>query len=247
MIVSSNGLSVIVPAYNEEKNILKILQNLNEQTLSGFEVVVIDDGSQDNTASIVKNYTSSKYKLTLVQQQNMGAAQAREKAINAATSTYIAFVDCDDALSADALEQAIKPMLENDDIGISLFELIHTKSHVDLNRTSFKYYTDSTLIKGEDALTHCISSWGLHGFGIYKKKILTEAYNTYYKYNKDRINYINNDEIISRICFGMARLIFLSSGKYYFIHNLESTTRKVNINYYKVINNACYLKGYLAA
>ncbi|EOD3613628.1 glycosyltransferase family 2 protein, partial [Cronobacter sakazakii] len=58
MIVSSNGLSVIVPAYNEEKNILKILQNLNEQTLSGFEVVVIDDGSQDNTASIVKNYTS---------------------------------------------------------------------------------------------------------------------------------------------------------------------------------------------
>lgn len=246
MIISTNDISVIIPVYNEEKNIINILQSLEEQSLKGFNVIVIDDGSKDMTASLVKEYKPLSYGLSLLQQSNMGAARARENAIKFTQSNYIAFIDSDDALSSDALEEALLPMLNNEDIDISLFELVYAKN---LNHNSdniFTPYSASKLILGEEAFANCISYWGLHGFGIYKRKLIQKAYDKYYKYNKDKENYINNDEVISRICFRLSKNIYLSSGRYYFIQNIESTTRRINENYYKVINNAFFLREYIS-
>lgn len=72
MIISSDNLSVIIPVYNEEKNVINILQSLECQSLTGFNVIVIDDGSKDMTASLVKEYKPSSYSLSLIQQSNMG-------------------------------------------------------------------------------------------------------------------------------------------------------------------------------
>lgn len=105
MIISSDSLSIIIPVYNEEKNIINILQSLECQSLTGFNVIVIDDGSKDRTASLVKEHKPLSYSLSLIQQNNMGAARARENAINSIQSNYIAFIDSDDTLSPDALEK----------------------------------------------------------------------------------------------------------------------------------------------
>ncbi|MEC9950574.1 glycosyltransferase family A protein, partial [Escherichia marmotae] len=208
MIISSDSLSIIIPVYNEEKNIINILQSLECQSLTGFNVIVIDDGSKDRTASLVKEHKPLSYSLSLIQQNNMGAARARENAINSIQSNYIAFIDSDDTLSPDALEKALAPMLDNEGIDISLFELVYAK---DLNHDSneiFVPYSTSKLIFGEEALANCISCWGLHGFGIYKRELIQKAYGIYYKYNQNKENYINNDEVISRICFGLSKNIY---------------------------------------
>ncbi|EFO1270045.1 glycosyltransferase family 2 protein [Escherichia albertii] len=247
MVISSDNLSVIIPVYNEEKNIINILQSLECQSLTGFNVIVIDDGSKDMTASLVKEYKSLSYSLNLIQQSNMGAAQARENAINFTQSDYLAFIDSDDTLSSDALEKTLIPMLNNESIDISLFELVHIKRLNHDTNNAFIPYSESKLIFGEEAFANCISYWGLHGFGIYKRELIQKAYDIYYKYNKSKENHINNDEVISRICFGLSRYIYLSSGRYYFVQNMDSTTRRVNENYYKVINNAFYLREYIDA
>ncbi|HDI8735140.1 TPA: glycosyltransferase family 2 protein [Escherichia coli] len=245
MIISSDNLSVIIPVYNEERNVINILQSLECQSLTGFNVIVIDDGSKDMTASLVKEYKPSSYSLSLIQQSNMGAARARENAINFTHSEYIAFIDSDDSLSSDALEKALAPMLDNKDIDISLFELVHIKNLNHDTNNIFVPYSTTKLICGEEAFANCISYWGLHGFGIYKRKLIQKSYGIYYKYNKNKENYINNDEVISRISFGLSKNIYLSSGRYFFVQNMDSTTRRINESYYKVINNAVYLREYI--
>lgn len=247
MNVPNGTLSVIVPVYNEEKNILNILDILDNQSLTGFDVIIVDDGSKDRTVSLVENYQPSAFKLSLIQQKNMGAAFARERGLTISESKYIAFVDCDDALDSSSLEETITSMLLRSDLDISLFNLLYVKDINDDKPAVFNYYTSLPEVTGEEALKNCISSWGLHGFGIYRKELIEQAYTLYYQLNADKTNFVNNDEVISRICFGLAKHINISSGKYYFIHNLQSTTRKVNSDYYKVINNAFYLKSYLGS
>lgn len=80
---------------------------------------------------------------------------------------------------------------------------------------------------------------GLHGFGIYKKKILEISYTIYDKLNVENENYLNNDEIISRICYSNAnKLVTNCGGNYYFVNNPDSTVRRLNDNYHKVIFNS---------
>lgn len=246
MILDDGFLSVVIPVYNEEKNILNILSYLNEQTLSGFEVVIVDDGSTDNTVSLIESFKPDRFSIKLVKQENAGAAQARENAIYATNSEYIAFIDCDDGIHKTTLERAITPIVEDNCVNISLFKLISLANFNDTNKKTFKYYTDLKCVSGKDAFEQCISSWGLHGFGIYKKSILINSYNIYYQYNFKRVNYLNNDEVITRICFSKADKIYLSEGAYFFINNPHSTTRRINKNYYKVIFNAFYLNDYIS-
>ena len=245
MMLDDGFLSVVIPVYNEENNILNVLACLDQQTLSGYEVVIVDDGSTDNTVELIESFQSQTFNIKLLKQNNTGAARARENAIYASKGDYIAFIDCDDSIDGSTLEQAITPIVKDKSVNISLFKLISLANIKDSNQKEFDYYTDLSCVTGEDAFSQCISSWGLHGFGIYKKSILIDSYNTYYQYNAKKINYLNNDEVITRICFSNAEKIYLSEGQYYFITNPASTTRRMNKNYYKVIYNAFYLEQYI--
>ena len=101
-------VSVIIPAYNVEKYIGETLDSVLTQTYSDFEVVVVDDGSQDQTASIIKQY-QTKYpkKIRLIQKENGGPSKARNVGIKASTGEYIAFIDADDLWLPGKLEKQV--------------------------------------------------------------------------------------------------------------------------------------------
>ncbi|QLR04781.1 glycosyltransferase family 2 protein [Providencia rettgeri] len=240
-----NKLGIIIPAYNEEKNIGKILESLEHQSICDFEVIVVDDGSSDETATIVKNYKSKRYSLTLLQQENKGAALARLAAIEKSTSTFIAVLDCDDSIAFDTLEKALIPILKNNDIDISLFKLHYVNSICDEKSVVFNYYTTKKLLDGIDVFENCIKHWGVHGFGIYRKELILKAYKIYNEINELNQNFLNNDEVISRISFDISNKIAITDGSYYFVNNPESTTRRINFNYFKIINNAFILLDYI--
>ena len=245
MIEEYKKLTVIVPVYNEEKNIYKLLNNLNQQSIKGFEVIVVDDGSTDKTVEILETYISDSFHLRLIKQRNMGAAKARENAIKAAKGDYVALVDCDDLLASDSIEKAMIFLIKNN-LNISLFNLHYVNNNSDpASQQVFQYYTDKQIISGYEAFVNCISYWGIHAFGIYEKNIFIEAYDEYNSLNQESVNYLNNDEVISRICFSVSERVGMSNGHYYFISNPESTTRRVNKNYYRVIHNAFYLLQYI--
>lgn len=106
--MSNPLVSVIIPAYNAEGQIASALETAFDQTYSPIEVIVIDDGSLDNTAEIVKEYQTRRTSLIYTYQENSGPSKARNAGINAATGQYIAFLDADDTWSKDKLEKQIR-------------------------------------------------------------------------------------------------------------------------------------------
>ena len=99
-------VSVIVPVYNVEKYIKKCLDSLVNQTLEDIEIVVINDGSPDNSQKIIDKYVK-KYpdKVKSYIKQNGGLGSARNYGIEKATGKYLCFVDSDDYINLDALEK----------------------------------------------------------------------------------------------------------------------------------------------
>ncbi|MEK3984575.1 glycosyltransferase family 2 protein [Paenibacillus sp. FSL K6-3166] len=99
-------ISVIIPLYNVEKYIEFCLQSFEYQIEREFEIIVIDDGSTDNSAAIVNEYIKqSSLKIRLINQVNSGVSAARNKGINESQGNYICFVDSDDMVAPEYLSE----------------------------------------------------------------------------------------------------------------------------------------------
>ena len=100
----SETVSIIIPAYNVGKYIQECLNSLLSQTYQNLEIVVIDDGSIDETYEIVKAYSNKFARLILVHQENGGVCAARNKGLDLASGEYIMFLDADDYLLPETIE-----------------------------------------------------------------------------------------------------------------------------------------------
>ena len=111
-------VSVIVPFYNVEKYIDRCLNSLVNQTLEDIEIIIVNDGSKDNSETIAKEYASKyKNKIIYLKKENGGLSDARNYAIPYATGEYIAFLDSDDYVEVNMYEQMYeKAKKENADI-----------------------------------------------------------------------------------------------------------------------------------
>jgi glycosyltransferase involved in cell wall biosynthesis len=109
--MSNQGLvSVIVPAYNAENFITETLDSALAQTYENIEVIVVDDGSRDLTAAIVKNAARRDRRVKLLRQQNLGVAAARNLAIERASGEYIAPLDADDVWYPEKVEKQVQAL-----------------------------------------------------------------------------------------------------------------------------------------
>lgn len=95
-------LSVVVPIYNVEAYLQEALASISRQTLSDLEVIMVDDGSTDDSALIAKSFASRDRRFRLLAQENQGLGPARNTGTGHATGTYLAFFDSDDVLPAHA-------------------------------------------------------------------------------------------------------------------------------------------------
>lgn len=110
-------LSVIIPTFNEEKDILNCLKSLESQTYKNFEVLVVDDGSRDSTENIVKKYKPKKYTLKYHKQNHQGPAAARNKAALKAKGDVLVFVDADMTFDKDFLKKLVEPIQKGKAVG----------------------------------------------------------------------------------------------------------------------------------
>ena len=114
------GVSVIIPAYNVEKYLEETLESIIHQEYQNFEVILINDGSTDRTAEIIKEY-KEKYpnKFKIFDQKNKGQSATRNRALEYVEGKYIAFVDADDILKKDYLKTLYDACeMENAEIAI---------------------------------------------------------------------------------------------------------------------------------
>ena len=117
-------LSVIVPVYNTERYLTTCLESILDQIYSNIEVIVVDDGSTDESGKICDEIAKRDSRVTVIHKDNAGLSSARNIGIQVASGKYIAFVDSDDYLRKDTLEKLINTALEtNSDIVISNYYL----------------------------------------------------------------------------------------------------------------------------
>lgn len=103
----SSTVSVIIPAYNAAGYIGRTLQSLRAQSFADFEAIVVDDGSKDDTAEVVRRIAETDPRVRLIRQANAGVAAARNRAVAEARGRYIANLDADDMWRPTFLERTV--------------------------------------------------------------------------------------------------------------------------------------------
>lgn len=151
-------ISIIMPAYNVEKYIAQSIKSVIAQTYNNWELIIIDDGSTDQTATIVKQFACDNNKIKYLYQENAKQAVARNNGINSAEGTILAFLDSDDLWLPNKLEQTLAVF------DLDKYDLVFTNSYIsnaedlNVNCTSFKdLHVSSSSYFGKDALQLFIS------------------------------------------------------------------------------------------
>src|SRR6185436_3865509 len=108
--MSSLKLSIIIPLYNKAPYVRRALDSIAAQSLSDFEVIVIDDGSTDDGAAIVADYADPRCRL--LKKANAGPGAARNTGIGQAQGEFIAFLDADDEWLPTYLEESVRLLEE---------------------------------------------------------------------------------------------------------------------------------------
>lgn len=112
-------ISVIIPVYNEERDIEECLNSLDGQKGISFETIVVDDGSKDTTPKILKRYKPNNYSLKTLKQNHKGTGAARNKAAQKAKGDILVFVDADMTFEKDFIKNLTKPIVLGDAKGTS--------------------------------------------------------------------------------------------------------------------------------
>lgn len=108
--MSTPVVSVIIPVYNGEGYLRETIEAVQRQTLRDIEIWVVNDGSTDSTAGIVEELSRSDNRIHLLNKENTGVSDTRNRGIARAAGTYIALLDADDIWEPDNLEQKVKAM-----------------------------------------------------------------------------------------------------------------------------------------
>ena len=203
-------VSIIIPVYNSEKHLERCLNSIINQTFNDFEVIAINDGSLDNSLSILNSY-KNKLNIKVINQENCGVAKAREVGIKHSTSPYIAFIDSDDYIDKDYLEKLVYTLEKtNTNICCSRLSMHFNNSllkHIPLNAKKIKpnkvnvYDNKKFLIKINVVTTG----------KLFKKEYLIKN-NKYFEANEDlSINYL---------MFAKANDIsFVNDSRYHYLPN----------------------------
>lgn len=129
--------SVVIPVYNMEKHIGNTVRNLLNQTYKDYEIILVDDGSKDNSGAICDRLSQDSKRIKVIHTDNQGSGPARNVGIENSTGDYIYFPDADDIVENNALEKLAK-VLDSSDVDLIVFgyncindqgEIIKTKRY----------------------------------------------------------------------------------------------------------------------
>jgi glycosyltransferase involved in cell wall biosynthesis len=120
-------VSIIVPIYNAEKYLKTCIDSILNQTYENIEVILINDGSTDNSKKICCEYKEKDSRIVVIDQPNCGPSISRNNGLKLSTGKYVQFVDADDYIEQDMTEKLIKSMDNNTQLVMSAFNVVFIK------------------------------------------------------------------------------------------------------------------------
>lgn len=221
------NLSIIVPAYNCEKYIYKCMDSLINQTFTNYEIIVIDDGSTDNTSSILDNYSLNNKKIQIVHIKNGGVANARNTGLSLAKGKYIGFVDSDDIIESTMYEKLYNKAIKNNlDIVACDVNMVYPNKMKIISSGIFDSINNDVEKK-----QMIINSYAVIWNKIYKKDIL-KGINF-----KDKSNFCEDVEFLFRVLPISNSFGNIDEPLYKYIQHEGSLTYVYDDKLYQLIDN----------
>lgn len=163
-------VSIIVPVYNVAAYLNECLDSLIYQTYQNIEIILVDDGSTDNSYEICKEYANLDNRIHLIKKVNGGAASARNLALDNISGDYICFVDSDDYVELNYVQRLVEELEKNDsDITICSY------SNLDkIKSTKYEYEINQKLFTDEEYIERFLSDWtcALIWNKIFKREVI---------------------------------------------------------------------------
>ena len=144
-------VTIIIPAYNVQEYIQKGIESCITQTYSNLEIIIVDDGSEDETAKVIEKYSKQDERILFLKQVNGGVSSARNNALNHASGEYVIFLDSDDWLERNTVEILIKNLEQNEDSFIICSRYIVNESDCTV-KVNDDTRTNNEIVKGEKIL-----------------------------------------------------------------------------------------------
>ena len=220
-------ISIIVPVYNVENYLEECLDSIKNQTYTDIEVILVNDGSTDNSQAICEKYCKQDPRFHLINQENQGQSVARNRGVKESVGKFIMFVDSDDVIKRDMLQQLMKYM----DTGIDIVECDFTEDkeiyNIKNRQLKIEEFTSS------EALKKCLDleiKWSPVA-KLYRRKIIEETpflENLIYEDLYSGIVSLKNIEKMRKINY---------IGYYYRIHPRSTMRRKFdskNLDLFKI-------------
>lgn len=217
-------ISIIVPVYNVEKYLENCIESILNQTFKDFELILVDDGSTDNSGKICDIYEKKDSRIKVIHKNNGGLSSARNAGLDIACGKYVGFVDSDDSIHPKMYEV--------------LYNLIE-KYKSDISCCNYKYTYDISNQNHEELnlnevieMSNIEAIKRLHDEDIGVKLVV--AWNKLYnRYLFDNIRYeigrIHEDEFIAhRILYECKKIIYIDNKLYYYLQREGSIMSKVS-------------------
>ena len=144
-------ISVIVPVYNVEEYLEECLESIRKQTYQDIEVILVNDGSIDDSQAICEHFCQTDKRFRLINQKNQGQSVARNRGVKESVGQYILFVDSDDVINTNVLE-VLLPYMKTD-VDIVECRMTRNKEEFYLNKISTIVFEGNST----EAIINCIS------------------------------------------------------------------------------------------
>ena len=212
-------ISIIIPSYNEEKNISRCLDSILNQTFSDFEVLCVDDGSNDNTFDIIKEYSKKDNRIIPMKNPEKGVSSARNFGIDNANGNYIGFVDSDDFIQPQMYEFLYRAIIENK----CDFSVCRYKKTNELIKKNFEYKTEKFI--PENFVSFNDSEFTINNelvFSAIWTKLISKEFLKNIKFNNFRIG---EDTVFnSQLCSKDYKAVFVDAELYNYCINTQSVS-----------------------
>lgn len=133
-------LSIIIAAFNAEKTLARAIESVAKQYTEGIEVIIVENGSTDNTQSIISDY-AKKFDWIVMANSQKGASNARNKGLSLASGQYVTFLDSDDILTDNAIMTIYEHLLQPSDLYVYAIQMAGEKGSLSQKKQLFEYDT----------------------------------------------------------------------------------------------------------
>lgn len=206
-------ISIIVPVYKVEKYLRKCVDSILAQTFTDFEVILVDDGSPDNSGKICDEYAEKDSRVRVLHKANGGLSSARNAGIEIAKGKYLGFVDSDDYIAEDMYELLYNNILkENADMSIcGIYDVYEGKEPIVKPTIEKVVSADEALLlilQGNIISVHAVNK-------LYKRELFSKVRYPEGKYHEDSFIIVDLLEQCQKVAID-------SKQKYYYYHRLGS-------------------------